>query len=289
MSSTRLPRALWREGLPHDFHRARLGLKLLGAPISHETRDLVAEASDIFQIDLRTTRSGDEYFRIWPGAHNNQIEVLDADPLRRQVILRVQEPRRRFVEAVGPRWFDQGSPQERLERSQARIVAKSAFGYRIERWTPHHDRRFLCGQDDVKLFIAPVDGASTIGEAHSLLKPQRVREAEARCPSSVARQGEWFFVPPTREEGESLAERLALDPHALRRERSVGRVPGPRPHVADEVILLWPGQRREARFARGRVRHVDHHDLVLPALRRVIPNTAFQERARPNPRVRWID
>jgi hypothetical protein len=52
----------------------------------------------IFQFDIWRSVVG-EYFRIWPGARDNRFTVLDADPKFRQVVLAVQEPRRRWSSA----------------------------------------------------------------------------------------------------------------------------------------------------------------------------------------------
>lgn len=289
MSTSTLPRALWRDGLRHDFARAKLGLKVLGGPLGAEPRARGEGTLEIFQMDIRSTPRGDEYLRIWPGAGDNQLEVLDVDPALRQVVLRVKEARRRFVHLV---WSGGQSPERvtaEVEARGGRVIAWGRGRCWVEDWTPSHERRYLCGRDDVKLFITETEGASTIAEAHEWLKPRRVRRAEAEAPGSVSRQGEWFFVPPTPQELEALAERLASDPHAVRRAEPLGRGPSPRPHVAERVITLRPGHRFESRFASGTVRHVDHHPLVLPALRRVVPNTAYQ---RPKPqvaRIRWID
>lgn len=289
MSASTLPRALRRDGLLPDFARANLGLKILGGPLGAERRGRGQGTLEIFQMDIRSTTGGAEYLRIWPGAADNQLEVIDADPAHRQVILRVKEARRPFVNLV---WTRGRSPEQILPEVEAqggRVIAWGRGCCWVEAWTPSHDRRYLCGRDDVKLFITETPGASTVAEAHHWLKPKRVRLAEAEMPGSVLRQGEWFFVAPTQAEQEAVAARLGSDVHAPRRSEALSRGPNPRPHVADLVITLRPGHRFEVRFASGTVRHVDHHPLVLPALRRVVPNTAYRAPKPEVTRIRWID
>lgn len=97
-----------------------------------------------------------------------------------------------------------------------------------------------------------------------------------RTRGKVARQGEWFFVEPTAKEIETLET-------ALRGFRTVVRngVPlerGGNPHVADELVVvpaLISGTKPVAItvLARGRVRHVDHDAVYLPAWAKVVRNT----------------
>ncbi len=85
--------ALDRAQLQRSFLAVPVGLKLLGGPIN-------PGSPAIFQMNLHQSQRFGEYVQIWPGAPNNEIEVLSSDPSLFQLVLRVKEPRRRFVEIV---------------------------------------------------------------------------------------------------------------------------------------------------------------------------------------------
>jgi hypothetical protein len=278
------------EALKKSFRSIPLGLKLLSSPLHSTNRS-------IFQMDIQPSPRFGEYFRIWPGAADNEVEVLSSDRALKQLVLRVKEPRRRFVEVVRKsRWNNQEQAEARALSMGGRILAETRYDWRLELWTPEEDRRYLCGMDDLHLFLAQVEDGATVAEAHAALKPREVREAEALWPGSILRQGEWFFLPLSAEETERLRARLADWPRAVKRLEPVG--PGGRNlHVADQVVRIdrrvrsrhreW---RRPEVYARGRVVHADHRDLHLEGWRKVVRN---REVSVPVPwedrRVFWID
>ena len=152
-----------------------------------------------------------EYFRIWPGARDNEIEVLSFDAPLRQLVLRVKEARRRFFQVVQKDpWLRRAEVEERARASGGRVISETRNDLRLELWTPSEERRFLCGMDDLHLFVAQVEEGDTVAQAHESLKPRSVREAETLWPGRIQRQGEWFFLPLSADEEERLASHLGL-------------------------------------------------------------------------------
>jgi hypothetical protein len=99
---------------------------------------------------------------------------------------------------------------------------KTRYDLRLELWTPEFERRYLCGRDDIHLFIAQVRTGDTVAQAHQSLKPDLVRQAEAAQPGTVRRQGEWFFVLPSVEESERLHAHIKMWPRAVKLRAPIG-------------------------------------------------------------------
>jgi hypothetical protein len=278
--------ALRRDLLKKSFSRGGLGLKLLGGPIDSRN-------PSIFQMDIHQSPRFGEYFRIWPGARDNEIEVLSSAAPLRQLVLRVKEARRRFFQVVQKDpWLRRAEVEERARASGGRVVSETRYDLRLELWTPAEERRFLCGMDDLHLFVAQVEEGDTVAQAHESLKPQSVREVEILWPGCIQRQGEWFFLPLSADEAERLAAHLGAWPRSLKHRRPVG--PGGRPHVADGVVMIdrriktrhheW---RRPEVYAQGTVIHPDHRDLHLDGWKKVVRNREVGVSV--NKRLWWID
>jgi hypothetical protein len=274
--------------LKTSFTKVPLGLKLLDHPLD-------AQSPLIFQMSLQKSRRFGEYFQIWPGHTDNEMEVLSVDHSFLQLVLRVQEPRRSYIvtERKSPYGSDQAWIERRLKRDGGRIVSETRYVRRIEYWTPAIDRRYLCGRDDVHLFIAQVPAGDTVAEAHESLKPEEVRQAEARQPGGVQRQGEWFFVPLRPEEADRLELHRKTWPRAVKLNVGVG--PGRNPHVAEMVVTIDRRTRtghREFRqrevYARGVVVHADHREVRLGDWSRVYRNREVDGGGEKE-RVKWID
>ena len=116
-----------RDRLPKAFREAGLGLKVLGGPIEPRNRR-------IFQMDILQSETFGEYFRIWPGARDNQIEVVSCAPPIRQLVLRVKEARRPYHHRI-KKWPDHrrsSSLQTRNEgvpaSNRTGVKASEAFG-----------------------------------------------------------------------------------------------------------------------------------------------------------------
>jgi len=218
--------------------------------------------------------------------------VLGYDRAFRQVVLFVKEARRSFRQLV-PKHANR--PREQVEaqatREGGRFIREWRESYELEMFTPATERRYLIGKDDINLFVAQISRGDTVAHAHHALKPFEVINAQSRRVS-VARQGEWFFVRPSEVELKKIDQKIDRDAHAVLAKRVLGpKKSENKPHVADEVVRIeTPFERdREAVYARGVVRHADHHPLVLDAWRRVVQNEEVRPDQAGRFRRRWID
>ena len=135
MSTRNVEHALRRDELNKSFSSVPLGLKLLGGPID-------PRSPSIFQMDIHQSPRFGEYFRIWPGARDNEIEVLAFDRTLRQLVLRVKEVRRRFIQIVRKdNWTRPADVEERARSAGGRIVSETRYDWRLELWTPEEERR----------------------------------------------------------------------------------------------------------------------------------------------------
>ncbi len=166
---------------------------------------------------------------------------------------------------------------------------------------------FLCGHDERHLFVAAVDGVSTVAAAKDSLKPNHIRARETglsalkrnrRHTELFVRQGEWFFEPVFD---------LAPPPIRVRRNEPLVRGTGSKAHIAQfayrqggeavRVCRQYPNGLTEAEyralivrepraknfnwrhmvrdmdvFVTGTVRHPDHATVVLHGWHRVFLN-----------------
>lgn len=183
----------------------------------------------------------------------------------------------------------------------------------------HVKDRFLCGHDERHWFVAAVPGgASSVNQAKEALKPEQVREAQAKASlaqgkrnarknRAFRRQGEWFFV---EEPG------MVVDAKLILRHEPLSRGSGSKPHMVAEVYRTggevvyvhgrypagvsaeeqqqilnrgethpheWRRMTRNAGvYARGTVRHADHDVITLHSWHRVFMNTESQSRTMAN-------
>jgi hypothetical protein len=100
----------------------------------------------------------------------------------------------------------------------------------------------------------------SVEDAYNFLKPDAVREAEARG-TSVRRQGEWFAIPTTLTTGQLEADiqrgwAVRQLNHVLGRDGH---------HRLDEVVQYERGPRKGEVYGRGVLRHTanEHYDLDL--------------------------
>jgi len=276
-----------RAQLKESFSKVPVGLKLLGGSIN-------PGSPLIFQMNIHNSRQFGEYVQIWPGDRKNEIEVLSIDRSLVQLVLRVKEPRRSYVEVVKKSAFESADAvAKRVHAAGGRILRETRYDWRVELWTPEFDRRYLCGRDDIHLFIAQVQVGDTVAQAHESLKPELVKQREAVMPGSIERQGEWFFVPLSEEESQRFDEHLNACPRAVKKRAPVGA--GGRPHVADNVVTIdrrVRSKRREYRrpevYARGLVVHPDHRNLHLREWKRVVRNAEIRT-TNDQLRLSWID
>ncbi|MFT3913438.1 MAG: hypothetical protein QM704_04875 [Anaeromyxobacteraceae bacterium] len=110
------------------------------------------DSADIFQLTI-VGKGRDEYFRIWPGAANNRVEVEGVDPALHQLVLLVHEPPRSFHQM----FWKNGT----LDLRGAAIVREDRSRVWVERRAPARKRHFLCGRDERQLFICRLPRAVT--------------------------------------------------------------------------------------------------------------------------------
>jgi hypothetical protein len=278
--------------LVRHFGEADVRLTLLGGPLRNGNRD-------IFQMDVLASKVRDrECIRIWPGDRKNQLTVPSVDRSRRQLVLFVQEPVRKFTVKVDRVRFRDGRYLPAVLSPGEKVLGKTDTYWEVERRTDGSLRRFLCGMDETHLFVAQFAAGETVADAHAALRPPEVDGAERRAPGETVRQGEWFFIPLEAGEREALEAYLRRTPRAIRNRAPVGA--GQKPHVADQVVLRevvggWTGRRwRRAvgllrAYARGSVRHPDHASLHLDSWRRVVRNQEVTASRVGDNGVYWID
>ncbi len=104
----------------------------------------------------------------------------------------------------------------------------------------------------------------TLEDAFNALKPQVVREAEARG-SNIMRQGEWFAIPTMLRTSE-LMQDVERGIAAYRLNHVLGKDGH---HQLEEAIIYRAGDRKGQVFARGVLTHTkdEHYDLDLGTIR----------------------
>ncbi len=266
------------------FARAGLPLSVTAAPLTTSVgrRSIVETARDIVQLDIRREAPHRERFRLWAGHPRNRILVEGIDRKLRQLVLLVDEPRRRFEVEI-PRG---------ARANGARVIREIGRRRWIEQWTEGRKRHLLCGMDEAHLFIAGIPRAvSTVRDAHEALRNPGLDSAERHAPDKTVRQGEWFFVALDGAEEQALAHLERRAP--IRRRIGIaagGHLEhGGREHIADELLagVLPPPYAPTPRvYVRGAVRHPDHRAVVFTRWRRVLPNA---EARTAHEGVLWVD
>jgi hypothetical protein len=233
-----------------------------GVPFERAARPLRDADRGVFQMDI--PREPAERLRLWPGSEGNRIEVLSIEPPLRQLVLLVQEP---------PRTYEDRLRRETAEAAAfpegVRLIRPRGGSWIVERRSGPAERRFLVGYDQEHLFAAQVPSGDSVAEAREALQPDEVRRA-----GSAVRQGEWFFVPATRDEEAELRGRIATERRALRPGALGGR--RERAHWAEFLVAL-PGT-PERCFVRGSVHHPDHRTVCFDRWRRVHANREVRRR-----------
>jgi hypothetical protein len=304
------------ENLKEAF--AKAGLHLV------EAKQPFGGNENIFGMDIQRKLGGnrrDEWFRIWPGAEDTLIQVADTDKKIGQLVLLVREKAREFLEEIpSSRWEIKKKglkkwQEETLAHGQGRLKAtdlvfkKSEAGATFrpqkvwvayeKRRTPSNTRKYLLGVDERQLFIAQVNrNVTTVKQAHDSLKNPTVTLAEGKMPGRTVRQGEWFFLNPTKEELRLIAEEVKK--HLVFKKQSIGNHVGRgggNPHTADELVVVGPKvlqngfsvQGRKDVFVRGKVRHRDHKTVEFSNWRKVLGNSEAAPASLGSNGVYWID
>lgn len=306
------------EYLVRRFADAGLPLVLSDRPIVG-----VGGGREIIQIDIQHRGEGgrrSEWFRVYPGAEDNRVEVVGLDKKIGQVVVMAQEPPREFTEPVpydvltsvggtkAPDW--QQAIAKRMGVLPRAIRAKTSrkgtvIGADIVHTTSGDKRHMLMGLDESHLFIAQLPrGVSAVRDAHALLKSDVVAHTERQNGGRLTpRQGEWFFVEPSVWELRLIEEGIRKNHLVVEHGAPIGPFVGERggvsrngrrliqvrgnPHTADELVALAGRKQDGTRevFVRGRIRHVEHATKTFATWRKVIRNT---EIGRPLG-VNWVD
>lgn len=236
------------------------------------------DARSAFFLTVRR-RGTKVWYEFWPGREENKVQILNADPALRQLVLLVKEAGGKFI-------------TKEYDASKRKMVN------RTNTISPQ-TRRFLVGFDERDLFMAQLPAAAritTVRQAHEVLRPGTMPGTPALPKKGkVVRQGEWFFYPATKEDKAEIQKmKLAI--------KTKFPIEGPgrgKPHTADEYLELlgkalpveerqrfrtrWKGP-VEKMFVRGAVRHLDHETVYFSDWQRVIRNA--EDRGA---NAKWID
>lgn len=245
-------------------------------------------ADDIFALDIQ---GGAFLLQVGRGNH---VQVQSVHKGMQQLVLVVREAAHVFSVEI---------PKNMVSPADVVVATVTKSRVRVVRKTPKETRHFLLGLDERHHpFASRLQGAAvTVQAAHEALKPDEIKghavsgkgknsKASGKRDKKIVRQGEWFFVEPTRAEAALINEDLieakasiaAAHDGSLFHSGGRFRVRG-RAHVADELVLV-PAPRQV--YVRGRVKHPDHATVTFQTWMRVLRN--LEEETRPQG-MTWVD
>ena len=230
------------------FNKARVPIKIENEPLSSIAMSV--NNADIFQmtIDTRGKKNKHEFFRIYYGHPENDIRVIDTDSKNQQVILLVNEPERKYT----VRFWDRNEQEWKLDKQKS----------------PGFLRKYLMGMDESHLFIAELPNnlgaVNKIKDAHKVLKPIGVLMKQKDI-NRIKRQGEWFFIPATKDEIILIEENSNLIEKKM--PLGINSWKGGNSHIADQLINI-----RDTQFATGKISHIEHKTLKLHGWFKVVRN-----------------
>ncbi len=307
-----------RQDLVEQFKSVGLTLKLRDTPFRQMARNPASEL--IFQMDVGRKVTGTrrtEWFEIFPGHEDNQVQILDVDDRLNQILLFVQEPMREFETEERKSRGSHGINARRIRlHEQGSKFRETNTHFIITSQTDPDKRHFLMGVDERQLFVAQLKiGVTNIIEARKQLG-NTVQFHEGKRKMSAGRQGEWFFVQATKEQTQTIELLLEKNSTFIVKKANIGRYagkPAGNPHTADELVIipadlniiqkaqstkyarknnlykkevpLYPIRRREV-FVRGCIRHVDHKTIKYGKWYQVILNN---EGATAQATQSWVD
>ena len=274
--------------------------------------------SRIFQMDVLRSVKGTrrkEWFEMFLGEGDVNVQILDTDPAKLQVLLLVQEPERVFEVTERKTHWRKTPAQRRIELHEAGdTFREDKHNFYIQQKTAPDKRHFLMGVDERQLFVAQLTrGVANITDARRSLG-STVQFHEGKRKMTPNRQGEWFFIKATKEQEEIIELLLEKNRIYILNKVNIGTHAGREggnPHVADELVIVpadgdyiaatekqtkWARKHRPVRrgnypvrerevFVRGAVRHVDHKTIKYSHWYQVILNNENQEQATAS----WID
>jgi hypothetical protein len=271
----------------------------------------------IFQMDVLRDVKGSrrkEWFEMFLGEGDVNVQIIDTDPDKIQVLLLVQEPERTFEVTERKTHWRKKPDERRMELKKAgEKFHEDKTNFYIQQKTPSDKRHFLMGVDERQLFVARLTrGVSSIVDARRSLG-STVQFHEGTRKMTPNRQGEWFFVKTTKQQEEDIELLLAKNRIWIIKKENIGKYAGREsgnPHTADEIVVIpqssglieqckqskfmsahrpivqgeYPLRAREV-FVRGKVRHIDHKTIKYSHWYQVILNNENQTQATAS----WID
>lgn len=110
----------------------------------------------------------------------------------------------------------------------------------------------------------------SLKDAYDSLKPDEVREAEMFLGHEVQRQGEWFFIPWSKQDFKPKTEQDRWNRGRPARVQATLQAKGNRPHYVDMMS--------EEGFVKGKVTHggYEHKPIELKVWCKAVPNTAIE-------------
>ena len=285
------------DNLKKKFADVGLELVIAKEPLSGgvrvNRRGTPPPAVEIIQFDIKRKFKGNarsEYFILWPGHEDNLVQVMGVDKDLAQLVLLFKEPAREFIQTA---LSHEVREYNRLGKSKwcamygARVedVFIKNGELKVKRKTTSASRYFLAGRDERQLFMTQLSVPCTsVMQAHAALKTNDVFTAEGKV-GRATRQGEWFFLMPSKEEDLAISNYLKNKMAKIHKKVAIGTLlgrPGGKPHTADEVIsfssvepVLEHGfqvRPRNSLFVRGKVRHSDHKTVEFKSWRKIMGN-----------------
>jgi len=286
-----------------QFEKAGLKLELLKSPL--------AGNPEIFQMDIGRKIQGTrrtEWFRIWPGNEEVNVQVTNVDKDLKQLVLLVHEPKREFTTPIpygtlshqqkrhGEKWREEMAKEMRVKPEN---IFRQRGQWLLRSHTSDSKRHFLCGLDERQLFVAQLpQRITTVREAHQTLKTTEVTLAEGKTSGRTIRQGEWFFVNCTESQIQSIKAMLkSKQAVVLKKEPIEERGGSAHEHVADELVRI-SGERlshgfevrsRQEIYVRGAIHHPDHQTVSFKTWRRVIRNNEGATAGGRSSGIAWVD
>lgn len=300
------------ENIAKQFKKAGLDVVVRDKPFT-----VFGNNSRIFQMDILRDVKGtrrNEWFELFPGDGDVNIQIIDTDSKTLQVLLLVQEPERVFEVTERKTHWRMKPEQRRIQLQESGDkFREDKRNFYIQQKTPSDKRHFLMGVDERQLFVSQLTrGVTNINEARRSLG-STVQFHEGKRKMTPNRQGEWFFVKATEQQEEDIELLLSKQRIWIVKKENIGKYAGREggnPHIADEIVVIpqsqglieqvkqskwaaknrpivqgaYPIRSREV-FVRGKIRHIDHKTIKYSHWYQVILNNEVQESAAAS----WID
>ncbi len=295
-----------------QFNKSGLDLIIRDKPFR-----LFGNNTRIFQMDVLRKVEGTrrtEWFEMFLGEGDVNVQIIDTDKTKCQVLLLVQEPERTFEITERKIHWGKKPAERRIELKEAGDkFREDKSNFYIQQKTQSDKRHFLMGIDERQLFVAQLTrGVTNITDARRSLG-STVQFHEGKRKMTPNRQGEWFFIKATNQQKRDI--KLLLSKHRIWiiNKENIGKYagrPSGNPHIADEIVVIptsrglveqckqskymrkhrpivqgdYPIRSQEV-FVRGKIRHIDHKTIKYSHWYQVILNNENQTQATAS----WID